>query len=62
MALDIEALLGADKSLLSHVCKGIPKETLHLPGPGSNPGVGNGKCSFVDTQLTESGRWRQQTK
>jgi len=33
MALDIEALLGADKSLLTHTCKGIPKETLHLPGP-----------------------------
>ncbi len=27
-------LLGADaKSLLDHKCKGIPKETLHLPGP-----------------------------
>src|ERR1041385_2470818 len=32
MALDIEALLGADKSLLSHTCKGIPKESIHLPG------------------------------
>jgi len=31
---DIEALLGNDaSSLLNHVCKGIPKETLHLPGP-----------------------------
>ena len=30
---DLEALLGADASnLLNHVCKGIPKETLHLPG------------------------------
>jgi class I fructose-bisphosphate aldolase len=32
--VDIEALLGADADkLLNHVCKGIPKETLHLPGP-----------------------------
>ena len=32
--IDIEALLGADADkLLSHVCKGIPKEALHLPGP-----------------------------
>src|SRR5262245_26448412 len=31
---DVEAMLGADAgSLLNHVCKGIPKETLHLPGP-----------------------------
>ncbi len=31
---DIEALLGGEAdSLLNHVCKGIPKETLHLPGP-----------------------------
>ena len=31
---DIEALLGADaKDLLGHVCKGIPKESIHLPGP-----------------------------
>ena len=31
---DIAALLGADADkLLSHVCKGIPKESLHLPGP-----------------------------
>src|SRR6476620_1240542 len=31
---DLEASLGADaSSLLNHVCKGIPKETLHLPGP-----------------------------
>ena len=30
----IEELLGADaKSLLGHTCKGIPKETLHIPGP-----------------------------
>src|SRR5712692_6812336 len=31
---DIENLLGAEaKSLLEHRCKGIPKESLHLPGP-----------------------------
>ena len=31
---DIAGLLGAEgEGLLSHVCKGIPKETLHLPGP-----------------------------
>ncbi|HZR03939.1 MAG TPA: class I fructose-bisphosphate aldolase [Burkholderiales bacterium] len=30
---DIEALLGAEAAgLLNHVCKGIPKESLHLPG------------------------------
>jgi class I fructose-bisphosphate aldolase len=31
---DIESLLGAEAAgLLSHVCKGIPKESVHLPGP-----------------------------
>ena len=31
---DIQGLLGADtRSLLDHTCKGIPKETIHLPGP-----------------------------
>ena len=30
----IEDLLGADaRALLEHRCKGIPSETLHLPGP-----------------------------
>ena len=34
MSTDILGLLGAEgEGLLSHVCKGIPKETLHLPGP-----------------------------
>ena len=34
MLKEIEQLLGADaKSLLEHQCKGIPKESLHLPGP-----------------------------
>ncbi len=32
---DIMGLLGADANgLLQHVCKGIPRESLHLPGPG----------------------------
>jgi class I fructose-bisphosphate aldolase len=32
--IDIEGLLGADAdNLLNHVCKGIPRESLHLPGP-----------------------------
>jgi fructose-bisphosphate aldolase, class I len=31
---DIESLLGAEAAnLLNYVCKGIPKESLHLPGP-----------------------------
>jgi len=31
---DIEKMLGAEaKSLLEYKCKGIPKETLHIPGP-----------------------------
>src|SRR6185436_6908599 len=31
---DIQSLLGDDaEKLLSHVCKTIPKESLHLPGP-----------------------------
>jgi fructose-bisphosphate aldolase, class I len=31
---DIEQLLGADaRLLLDHQCKGIPKQSLHLPGP-----------------------------
>jgi class I fructose-bisphosphate aldolase len=29
----IEAILGEDASLLSHQCRTIPKESLHLPGP-----------------------------
>jgi len=43
---DIEASLGAEAAnLLNHVCKGIPKETLHLPGP-----------DFVDRVWTASDR------
>jgi class I fructose-bisphosphate aldolase len=31
---DLEGLLGSDaRTLLDHVCRGIPKENLHLPGP-----------------------------
>ena len=34
MANQIESLLGAEaESLLTHTCHGIPRETLHLPGP-----------------------------
>src|SRR5687768_10954196 len=34
MTLDqIEAALGNDKALLTHQCKTIPRESLHLPGP-----------------------------
>ncbi len=34
MLKDIEQLLAGDvKKLLEHQCKGIPKESLHLPGP-----------------------------
>jgi class I fructose-bisphosphate aldolase len=29
----IEALLGADASLLTHQCRTIPRDNLHLPGP-----------------------------
>ena len=32
MIKKIEELLGDNKSLLEYTCKGIPKETLHLPG------------------------------
>jgi len=43
---DIEALLGPEaRSLLEHVCKGIPKESLHLPGP-----------DFVDRVVAHSDR------
>jgi class I fructose-bisphosphate aldolase len=29
----LEEILGPDAGLLQHVCKTVPKETLHLPGP-----------------------------
>jgi len=32
--MDITSILGAEaESLLGHVCQGLPKESLHLPGP-----------------------------
>jgi class I fructose-bisphosphate aldolase len=44
--VNVEALLGSEaESLLGHVCKGIPKEDLYLPGP-----------DFVDRVLAESDR------
>jgi class I fructose-bisphosphate aldolase len=33
MSINIETLLGADAKLLEHKCVGIPKETIHIPGP-----------------------------
>ncbi len=34
MSSKIEEILGSEsKSLLGHTCKGIPKESIHLPGP-----------------------------
>src|SRR5262245_49681787 len=43
---DIEGLLGPDaRTLLDHRCKGIPRESLHLPGP-----------DFVDRALGPSDR------
>ena len=43
---DIMGLLGAESgSLLEHVCKGIPRESLHLPGP-----------DFVDRVVAHSDR------
>ncbi len=35
----LEEILGDDASLLQHVCKTIPKEVLHLPGPDFNDRV-----------------------
>ena len=35
----LEEILGEDASLLHHVCKTIPKEVLHLPGPDFNDRV-----------------------
>jgi len=43
---DIVSLLGAEADrLLGHVCKGIPKQSLHLPGP-----------DFVDRVVAQSDR------
>ena len=41
----ITSLLGKDESLLNHVCKTIPKETVHLPGP-----------DFVDRVMVDNDR------
>jgi class I fructose-bisphosphate aldolase len=41
----IEALLGGDASLLTHQCRTIPRDTLHLPGP-----------DFVDRVVAASDR------
>jgi class I fructose-bisphosphate aldolase len=35
----LEEILGSDAGLLQHVCKTIPKEVLHLPGPDFNERV-----------------------
>lgn len=44
--MNVESLLGKDAdSLLNHTCVGIPKETLHLPGP-----------DFMDRVWTQSDR------
>ena len=46
MLKDIEKLLGADaRSLLEHQSKGIPKESLHLPGP-----------DFIDRVMVQTDR------
>ncbi len=45
-ATNIQALLGSEaEALLSHVCQGISKDTLHLPGP-----------DFIDRVLLDSDR------
>jgi len=41
----IESILGEDASLLTHQCRTIPRDTLHLPGP-----------DFVDRILTPTDR------
>jgi len=62
MSTDIQGLLGAEgEGLLSHVCKGIPKETLHLPGPDFVDRVVAGSdrsCSIMRNlqQLFDNGR------
>ena len=45
MSVNIEKLLGADKSLLTHISKTIDKSKLHLPGP-----------DFLDRVMTHSDR------
>jgi fructose-bisphosphate aldolase, class I len=67
MFKEIEKLLGTDaKSLLEHKCKGIPKSSLHLPGPDfvdrvfipsdRKPGVlGSLQQMFSHGRLTDTG-------
>jgi class I fructose-bisphosphate aldolase len=45
MISKIEQMLGSDKDLLAHECKGIPKSRLHLPGP-----------DFIDRVVSQSDR------
>jgi fructose-bisphosphate aldolase, class I len=45
MSGKIQEILGADAALLEHQCKTVPKENLHLPGPG-----------FIDRVFTPSDR------
>jgi class I fructose-bisphosphate aldolase len=45
MGVNIEKLLGADKSLLTHKCKTVDKSILHLPGP-----------DFIDRVTSQSDR------
>jgi class I fructose-bisphosphate aldolase len=45
MGVNIEKLLGADKSLLTHKCKTVDKSILHLPGP-----------DFIDRVTAQSDR------
>lgn len=43
---DITALLGSDaESLLNHACQGVPRDSLHLPGP-----------DFIDRVMADSDR------
>ena len=43
---DITTILGAEADrLLSHTCKGIPRQRLHLPGP-----------DFIDRVVADSDR------
>ncbi len=45
MTMSIESILGEEANLLTHVCRTIPKERLHLPGP-----------NFIDDVFTHTNR------
>lgn len=45
MAIDIEKILGSEKSLLTHKCQTVDKSKLHLPGP-----------DFIDRVVSQSDR------